>query len=165
MVEKGCGGDPGSRAARRTSAAAGLHPALLEEDIERALADSDAADLLDLGPGCRLVVGDDRQGFKRCAGQAPLHLLLPPEHRPKIRRSAQGPTVADLHQIDAALGIVLGQGRETRLDIGTFGQMRRQVVLTERRSAGEQQRLYYPNLLGFHRVAVGAQGLVSLLRI
>src|SRR3546814_11173770 len=62
VVEEGLGGAPGDRAARRLAAPLGTDPADLQQRIEGALGQGDAPDLLDLGAGHRLVVGDPRQG-------------------------------------------------------------------------------------------------------
>ena len=48
----------------------------LEQDVERPLGDRDAADVLDIGAGHRLVIGDDRQGLERGAGELALHIVF-----------------------------------------------------------------------------------------
>src|SRR5215471_622456 len=59
MAQKCVGGPERDRPPRRLAAAARPDPAGLEQHVERAPRGGDAADLLDLRPGDRLVVGDD----------------------------------------------------------------------------------------------------------
>src|SRR5512133_1392156 len=58
MLEEEVGGAPRHRPARHAAAAHRPDPVLLEQQVERALAEADAAHLLDLGARHRLVVGD-----------------------------------------------------------------------------------------------------------
>src|SRR6266446_7952370 len=78
----GCG--PGHRAARRLAPAFGADPARLHEHVERAAADDDAADLLDLGAGHRLVIGDDGERLDGGARQLARHRLLELEARAEV---------------------------------------------------------------------------------
>ena len=103
MIEEGVGRAVGHRTAGRAAAAAHAHPFGLQQRVERALGGLDAADVLDLGAGHRLVVGDDRQHFERGARQ----LLL-------------------LHRVAAS------SGRRGRRRCGTPRRRRRCTRLTPR---------------------------------
>ena len=63
--EEGCRGAVGDGPPGRAPAAAHFDPADIEENIERALGNDDAADFLDLGARHRLVIGDDGERLER----------------------------------------------------------------------------------------------------
>ena len=152
MVEEGRRGHPGHRPARALPPALRLHPAGLEQQVERALADAHAAHLLDLRAGHRLVVGDDRQGLERGTRQTPRLNLLALQVAGEIRRGAQSVAIAVALEPDAATGIVLHQLVEQLAGVKGARQMgldRRQI---EGLLGGEQQRLDDPpGELAVHR--------------
>ena len=70
MIKKALGDNERHRAAGRQLAAAKANPFELDQLIDCATADRDAADFLDLSARDRLVVGDDRQGLDRGAADS-----------------------------------------------------------------------------------------------
>lgn len=70
MVKEGGGRVPFDRAAGAAPATTWADPSGLEQDVDGPLPDRDASNVLDLGAGHRLMVGDDRQGFGGGSGQA-----------------------------------------------------------------------------------------------
>ena len=140
MVEEGFGGAVGHRAAGRAAAAAHPDPARFHQQVERALAGRDAADLFDLGAGRGLVVGDDRERFERGAAQRAGFLLLAAQQEAEVVGGAERPFVAAADEVDAAARIALGEQRQQRLDVGALPQMRGELRRRQRLGRGEQQR-------------------------
>ena len=79
----------GDRPARGALAAADLDPADLHQDVDGALGHGDAANVLDLGPGDGLVIGDDGQGLDRGLGQALLLRLFLAQQEGQIAGGAE----------------------------------------------------------------------------
>src|SRR5205085_11318018 len=102
MREEPLARNPSDRPTRRLAPSLGHDPTSLHEDIERAAAHDDAADLLDLATGNGLVIGDDGERLDRCARELPRYRLFELELGPKIRRGAERPAAGDAHDIDAA---------------------------------------------------------------
>ncbi len=147
MGEEGLGGAVGHRASRRAAAAAQFDPAGLQQHVDGALGGADAPDLLDLGAGHRLVIGDDGQRLERGARQAALLDRLLLEQEGQIVGGAERPFAGDTHQIDAAAGIEALQLFEQRVHVLAFDEMPGQSLLGERLGGGEQQRLDDAQLL------------------
>src|SRR6185295_6989223 len=69
MGEERLGRAVSDRATRRAAPSAHPDPASLEQHVERALTGHDPPNLLDLGAGHRLVVGNDGERFERGSRQ------------------------------------------------------------------------------------------------
>ena len=117
LDQEGLRGAIGDRAARGTFAPADLHPADLHQGVDGALGEGDAANVLDLGPGDGLVVGDDRQGFDGRLGQALLFRLLLAQQEGQIGGGADLVFSGNTAKVDAALLIDrFKRGRARRPD-------------------------------------------------
>ena len=125
MLEELRRGAVGHRPARRAAAAAQFDPAGLQQHVDGALRGAHAPDLLDLGAGHRLVIGDDGERLERGARQAALLDGLLLQQEGQIVGGAERPFAGDAHQIDAAPGIDALQLLEQRAH-----------VLAARRNAG-----------------------------
>ena len=147
MAEELLGRAVGHRASRRAPAAPELDPAGLEQHIERAFGRAHAPDLLDLGAGNRLVIGDDGERLERRARQAALLDRLALEQEGKVLGGAERPFAGDAHEIDAARGVGALQLGEQRSDVLAFGEMLGKLGLVERLGRREQQRLQDAQLL------------------
>jgi hypothetical protein len=101
----------------------------------------DAANFLDLGSGQRLVVGNDGQCLHGRARGFAHHRPLDLHEWRQVGRGSQCPAVADLDQIDAAIGVERGQLGEQFLGIGLIGQMAPNLIEAERFGGGEEKRL------------------------
>ncbi len=112
VAEKGVGGGPGDRPSRCLAAAFGRDPALLEQHVDRSLAELHASDLLDLAARHRLVVGDDGERLDCRPRQLLLDMPLAGEQRSKIGGGPEGPGGAGSHQMHAPGGVVGRQQRE-----------------------------------------------------
>ena len=132
---------PGHRPSGRTPPALRPDPARLEEDVEGALAQADTADLLDLGPGDRLVIGDDGKGLDRRARQLAGHRCVHPELRREIGRRVERPVPSGPDQVDAAVFIEPGELGEQSSDIGPVGKAGGDGHLVKGLGGGEQHRL------------------------
>ncbi len=149
MLQKRIARAVGDGPSRHRAPSAHAHPTHIEQHIERALADRHAAQLLNLRPGHRLVVSDDRQGLDRRARQLARFGLFLLQKEAHIGRGPETPPPGNLHQIDAALGIERLQLRNDRVEIGIFGQPVRQFVRAHRIGRGEQDRFDHPDPVGF----------------
>jgi len=89
MLEEEIGRAPRHRTARHAAAAHRPDPVRLEQQVERALAETDAAHLFDLGAGDGLVIGDDGQCFDRRLGQALLFGLLLAQQEGQVAGGAE----------------------------------------------------------------------------
>ena len=127
MLEKGVGGAQGHRPARGAAAAAQPHQPQLQQHVQRAPAGLDAANGLDLGPGHRLMIGDDGQRLLRGLGQASRLLALLGHQEGQIVGGLETPAVGDAGQPHAAFGVGLLQPRQRRSDIRPLGQPTRQI--------------------------------------
>ena len=107
----------------------------------------DAADLLDLGAGHGLVVGDDGERLQRRARQAPLLDGLTLEQKGEIVGGAERPFAGDADEIDASTRIKPLQLFEQRHDVLPGSEMLFQRRLIQRLWRGEQQRLDDAQLL------------------
>ena len=132
MIEEGIGGDPGDRPARCLAPALGPDPARLQQRIQRAAGERHAADFLHLGPGDRLLIGDDGQRLdgraRELAGDFGLDLQLVAE----VGRGAEGPAILDLDQMNAAIGIEPAQFLQQAGQIGAFRQAVGQRLFADR---------------------------------
>ena len=113
----------------------------------RALRRAHAPDLLDLGAGHRLVIGDDGERLQRGARQAALLDRLLLEQERQILRGAERPFAGDAHEIDAAPGIEAAQLLEQRADVLALDEVPGQGLLVQRLGRGKQKRLDDAELL------------------
>ena len=139
MGEERLGGAVGDRPAGRPPPAAHPDPARLQQQVERALAGGDAPDLLDLGAGHRLVVGDDRERLQRRPRQPLLLDRIAAEQERKIARGAERPFAGDLDEVDAARrrssAADRGAARRRRCPPAAARQGRRPKAARPRRTA------------------------------
>ncbi len=82
-------------------------PARFQQDIQSALRGLHAADCFNLGSANRFMIGDNRQHFGRGPAETPNLLAFAPQKVCKIGSGFKMPAFAALHQIDAALFIML----------------------------------------------------------
>ena len=127
--------------ARRLAPAAQPDPAGLEQRVERALGGDDAADLLDLGPRHRLVVGDDGERLHRGARQLARLDDVAREEEGQVAGGAERPFAGDLDEVDAAIGVMLGKVGEDRGDVASLRQPAGKLLRGERLARRKQQRL------------------------
>src|SRR5262249_33203523 len=100
MREECLAGAIGHRPARRLAPPARTNPAGLQQHVHRAFGGGDAADVLDLRPRHRLVIGDDRERLDRGARElAGLDRLLA-QQPGEIAGGAKRPLAVDAHEID-----------------------------------------------------------------
>jgi len=141
MHQEGVGRAIGDRPARRFAAAAQPDPAGVEQHVERALGNGDAANLFDLGAGRRLVIGDDRQRLQRRAGELFLLDLLACENPVEVGGGTKKPLLADAGEIDAAARIMGAQPLKNALEVGALLDAARHFRFIKRLGGGEKQRL------------------------
>ena len=148
MRQEGLRGAVGQRPTGRLAPPARADPAGLQQHVDRALGGGHATDILDLGAGHRLVIGDDGERLDRGARElAGLDRLLA-EEPGEIAGGPKSPLARDPHQIDTARGIVRLQTPERGLDVDTGRQTGGEVLLVERLGRGKQHRLQQAKFLG-----------------
>src|SRR4029077_5857310 len=109
MREETWGRRPEERAAGTGAPPLGTDPTGLHQRVDRALAECDPADLLDLGAGYRLVVGDDGERLDRRPRQLAGDPSLDLQSGSKIGGGAKRPAAGQPHEVDAAPGVALDQ--------------------------------------------------------
>src|SRR5215472_4173157 len=109
---------PEKRTAGGGSSASRAYPPRLHKGVDSAFAESDAAYLLDLGAGDRLVVGDHREGLDRGARQFSGYRMLDTQLGGEIRCGAKRPSTSEAHKVNAAPGIVFRELVQQSPDIG-----------------------------------------------
>ena len=165
MIEKRLGHHEGHGTARRHLAAAEPDPFQLEQLVHGPAADGHAADLLDLGAGDRLVIGDDRQRLDRRAAELARLGDLPAHEKAEIGRGAHRPAIADLRERDPAPRISLPQERQRLRRIAARRHPRRHLARLQRLAGGKEHRLDHALLLGQRRdVGHEVGGPVGVLR-
>src|SRR5690606_31017751 len=108
------------RPAGRTAPATKPDPAGLHQHIDRAPRRADAANILDLRPRHRLVIGDNRQHLQSGTGKLADLVVILADHEGEVRRGAEGPAVAAANQVDTAKGIDIGETPHYRRHIGSL---------------------------------------------
>ena len=141
MLEELRGRAVGHRPTRRAAAAAQFDPARLQQHVDGAFRGAHPPDLLDLGAGDRLVIGDDGERLQRRARQAALLDRLLLQQEGQIVGGAERPFAGDAHQIDAARGIGALQLLEQRAHVLALDEMPGDGGFGQRLGGGEQQRL------------------------
>src|SRR6185437_13580042 len=122
MDQEAIRGPVGHWPSRRAFAASDFDPANLHQGVQRALREGHTTDVLDLGAGDWLVVGDDRQGLDGSAGQAALFRLLAAKQERQIRRGAELPFSRNVHEGYAPAFIQSLKLRKQSLQVRAFRQ-------------------------------------------
>ena len=119
-------------------------PARLQQHIERPLRHRNPTDLLDLGAGHRLVVGDDRERLHRSAGGLALALALLAQEVRQIGCGSEGVTAGDLHEVHSTIGVDQLELTQAGRHVFVIGQALGEFGFAQRARRGEQQRLEPP---------------------
>ena len=142
MLEELGGRAVGHRAPRRAAAAAQFDPARLQQHVDGALRGAHPPDLLDLGAGDRLVIGDDGERLQRRARQAALLDRLLLQQEGQIVGGAERPFAGDAcTRLTPRRGIGALQLLEQRAHVLALDEMPGDGGLGQRLGGGEQQRL------------------------
>ena len=112
--------------------------------------------LLDLGAGDRLVVGDDRQRLDRRARELAGLDHLAAQEEAEVGGGAEGPGVADPDKLDAAAVVAAAQARERLGDVAALRQPLGDLAAGQGLAAGEEHGLDHALLLGQRRNGEGA---------
>ena len=124
---------------RSVSPAPRLDHAGLQENIKRALCQRNTPDLLDLGSGRRLVVGNDDQTLHcdpwklACLGQ------YVAETSSQVRRGPEGPTIGHLDENHASGGAVIAEGQKDVQRLEIISEQRLQGSVCHRPRASEDE--------------------------
>jgi hypothetical protein len=122
LDQEGLGGAVGDRAARGALAATDLDPADLHQDVDGARGHGDTANVLDLRPGDRLMVGDDGQGFDGGLGQALLFRLFLAQQEGQIAGGAELIFSRDTAKVYTALLLYCFKGFQNARNVRAFRQ-------------------------------------------
>ena len=137
-------------------------PAGFEQQIKSSLGDRDAANILDFGPGDRLVISDDRQRFERRA-RKPLGFALAAGEQPgEIGRRPEHPLAAGPHKINTARRVVPLRRFKDSIGRDAMRHALGDIFLIQGFRGGEQQSLGDTHGLGNAIIARGALVLIDL---
>jgi hypothetical protein len=159
VIEEALRGAPGDRTARRAAPPLGPDPADLQQRVESTLGEGHAADLLDLGAGDRLVVGDHRQSLQRDARQLAGDLGLQLHARRQVFGGAERPAPAAPDQVDSPVGIERLEVGEQAVEIAALRQEARELGRRQGLGSGEEQCLDQAQVVEVEGRAVAGIGL------
>ena len=168
MDQKMLGCSVSHRTARRAAAAAQANPSGFQQSIQRAAMDRNATDILDLGTGNRLVIGNHRQGFESSARQFAGFMRLARQQIAQILGRAEHPAARKPHQLHAALVVIGLQGLKHPRNRQSDRQAGLQHLLAQRLGGGKQQGLDHTGGLAqqlVFRCLLAAMGLPEFFHI
>ena len=148
IVQKATGGGEHRRPSRHVAVTDHANPATIEQGAHDRAAHRDPADLLDIAPGHRLTIGDQRQRLQQRPGIA-LGAFVPQPGDPvgQPRANAQLVPGGGLDQLHGASEVTLGQSLQRFLERPSrralvFIEQLFEAVQRQRLAGGQQRRLY-----------------------